>query len=204
MKTWKIAVPAVLACALAVSSVNAATTAAPSNGNPFTFALQGGIGIPNGDFSGTPSATSPDKLGASNGWNIAGQGDWWMNPTWGFGVDLGYHSNSVKDEAKALNGLDQVNTFTYGAHAIYEIPMQGQFHPYAQAGLGMGNVSAKPVTGSSTSENKFAWNLGAGVDFHANPMMSFGINALYNDVQTSTALNWVDVNARVTFHMASK
>ena len=57
-----------------------------------------------------------------------------MNPTWGFGVDLGYHSNTANSDAK-LAGLDQVNIFNYGAHALYMVPMQGQFHPYLQAGL---------------------------------------------------------------------
>jgi len=193
MKTWKIAVPVVLACALAVSSVNAATTAAASSGSPWSFALQGGMGLPNGDFGDI----------ANSGWNIGGQGDYWMNSNWGLGVDLGYHSNSASDAAKTA-GLDQVNIFNYGAHATYMIPMQGQFHPYLQAGLGMDNVSAKPVSGSSTSDNKFGWNVGGGADFRATPTMDFGINALYNTAQTDpNSLNWIDVNARLTFRMPS-
>src|SRR4051812_30847940 len=99
MKTWKIAVPAVLACALAVSSVNAATTAAPSSGMPLTFGIGAGLGLPTGDLGDA----------VKSGWNVGGQGDWWMNPTWGVGLDLGYHTNNLKFTGATSD--DKLNSF---------------------------------------------------------------------------------------------
>jgi len=208
MKTWKIAVAVALVMLTAASAFAAGTTKKMSNdtgttsGN-WTFGIQGGASMPTGDFGDA----------ASTGWNFGGQADYWMNSQWGFGGDVAYHANSGSDTYNAQLVADpffgpgteaKFNTIQYGVHTTYMIPTQGgQMFPYLQGGMGGYNVKSAIEGGllpGEVSENKFGFNMGAGVDFHASPTMNLGVNGTYHYISADpSALNWFGIEGRVTF-----
>jgi len=222
MRSWKFVVP-VLVIVLFASSALAAgssmSSSSTSSGN-WTFGIQGGASVPTSDYGSDFSA----------GWNIGGQADYWLNPQWGLGVDAGYHSTNAKDEfnnttfGSTTTPADGKTDFLqYGVHAVYMIPMQGaQVHPYLQGGVGGYNVkikvdnATKPTTESiDESKNKFGFNVGAGVDFHATNVVNLGINGTYHyvsgtdDIVPSAQVpsgfsfpsnnSWFGIQGRVTF-----
>jgi opacity protein-like surface antigen len=206
MKTWKIAVAVALVMLTAASAFAAGSTNKTSNdtGTPsgsWTFGLQGGASMPTGDYG---------EL-ASTGWNFGGQADYWMNSQWGFGADIAYHANSATDDVNtALDLVDPgsemtFSTMQFGVHSTYMIPTQGgTMFPYLQGGAGSYNVKAKIDGGAlpavEDSENKFGFNMGAGVDFRASPTVNLGVNGTYHYISADpSALNWFGVEGRVTF-----
>lgn len=207
MKTWKIAVPVVALAVLTAASAFAASSKisherSSTTGN-WTFGINGGATMPTGDFSNV----------AATGWNFGGQVDYWMNPTWSLGADGAYHSgngSSSFNDALVANPLFGPGTqfswssFQYGVHATYHIPTQGgQMYPYLQGGMGGYNMGAKIDGGllpGSTSDNKFGFNIGAGMDFRASPNMNLGVSGTYHYVTTDpSATNWFGIQGRVTF-----
>lgn len=211
MKTWKIAVPVVaLAVLTAASAFAAGSTRASrvsnvpssSTGN-WTFGINGGATMPTGDFGDV----------AATGWNFGGQVDYWMNPTWSIGADGDYHAGNASssfNDALIANPLFGPGTqfswsaFQYGVHATYHIQTQGgQMFPYLQAGMGGYNMGAKIDGGllpGSTSDNKFGFNIGGGMDFRATPTMNLGLSGTYHYVSTDpSSTNWFGIQGRVTF-----
>ena len=211
MRSWKFVVP-VLVIVLFASSALAAgssmSSSSSSSGN-WTFGINGGGSFPTGDYG------DKDVLGAGTGWNIGGQGDYWMSSMWGFGVDASYHANNAQDDFNTAlvpifgTGSEaKYSTIQYGAHAIFMIPTQGtQVFPYLQGGVGGYNVKQKIEGGTTTSDesvNKFGVNIGAGVDFRATPVLNLGVGGTYHYVTKDEkigdkALNWFGVQARVNF-----
>jgi opacity protein-like surface antigen len=205
MKTWKIAV-AVALVMLTAASAFAKGTAKMSNEagskGSWTFGLQGGASMPTGKFGDV----------ASTGFNFGGLANYWMNPQWAFGADVAYHANNASDAVKTALAVSdpgaelKFSTIQYGAHAIYMIPTQGgTMFPYLQGGAGAYNVKTKVTGGTApgdVSENKFGFNLGGGVDFHATPTVNLGVNGTYHYISADpNALNWFGVEGRVTFRM---
>jgi opacity protein-like surface antigen len=53
-----------------------------------------------------------------------------------------------------------------------------------------------------SSQNKFGFNFGGGVDFRASPTVNLGLNGIYHYVTADpTSLNWFGIEGRVTFKL---
>jgi len=214
MKTWKITVPVIALLVLMAASASAATKTHMSTGGgtgKWTFGIDGGGTFPTGDY----------KDLANTGFNIGGMADYWMNSTWGLGVNAAYHATNGSDDLNAALVADPAfgagseakwSTIEYGVHATYLIPTQGQIAPYVQAGAAGYNVKFKIDGGlapGDESVNKVGFNFGAGADFHATPVVNLGIGAKYYYVPSDTefgdkSINWFGVQGRVTFKMPTK
>lgn len=210
MKTWKIAVPVVALAVLTAASAFAAgtkmsTSSTTGSKGTWTFGIQGGLSKPTGDYNNE----------AKSGWNFGGQADYWFNSMWGVGADAAYHANNASDDFNAALVADPLfgtgttakfSVIQYGVHATYMIPMTGsQFAPYLQAGGAGYNIKEKIEGGlapGDNSDNKFGFNVGAGVDYHATPTLNVGINGTYHDVPVNgSTFSWFGVQGRVTFKM---
>ena len=208
MKTWKIAVAVALVMLTAASAFAAGTTkkmthdSGTTSGN-WTFGIQGGMSKPTGDYGNL----------ANSGWNFGGQADYWMNPQWAFGGDVAYHANTAADAVNAALVADPLfgpgtemkfNTIQYGVHTTYMFPVQsGSTFPYLQGGMGGYNVKSTISGGllpSDVSQSKLGFNMGAGIDFRATPVVNLGINGTYHYITADpVALNWFGIEGRVTF-----
>jgi len=211
MRSWKFVGPVLLivlfaSSALAAGSSMSSSSSSTSSGS-WTLGINGGGSFPTGDY----------KDVANTGWNIGGQGDYWINSMWGVGVDAAYHANNGSDDFNAALVADPAfgtgsevkwSTIQYGAHVAFMIPTQSsQIFPYLQGGVAGYNVKFKIDGGlqpGDESVNKVGFNIGTGVDFRATPVVNLGINGTYNYVPKDTefndkALNWFGVQGRVNF-----
>src|SRR5215510_1129489 len=138
---------AVLGVALMASCVGAAH--AGSNWIGFS----GGAGIPTGDYGDA----------AATGWHLGATGTHMMNDQWGIGGDLAYHAWGASDELKAATEatFGPGSEFSWSAiqanvHGTMMFPTQSNVKPFAQAGVGLYNVTAKltsPAGDDNTSKS---------------------------------------------------
>src|SRR5262245_36864856 len=146
-----------LVLGMALSMVAAAT----ANAGTTWLGLNGGVGMPTGDYGDA----------ASNGWNIGATVTQSINDMWGIGADLGYHSwggNSDLEDAIGPNTDITFGAVQATAHAMVNFPTQSPMKPYMKAGLGLYNVSTKidsPSGNADDSQSKFGYNFGAGMNF---------------------------------------
>lgn len=105
------------------------------------------------------------------------------------GYDFGSESGIDGGSAKIwMFGAD--SRFSFGAPTM-------PFKPFIFGGGGMASVSIDGFSGSNTSlvtayndasstetQNKFYWNVGGGLEFKANPMMSFFVQGRFVSVAT--------------------
>jgi len=159
-----------------VASAAILTAAAPARAqgyNPFQIGASGGIAFPTGDL-GTSTNT---------GYNIA--------------VVVGYKPQlmplSVRAEA-AYNqfgfsgGGGSINIPSFTGNLVYELPLGMSFTPYAIGGAGLYRPSAGfSVGGSTTAENDFGWNIGAGIKIPLSSSFDTFIEARYNSVNVGGA-----------------
>jgi opacity protein-like surface antigen len=155
--------------------------------------ISGGAGIPTGDYGDA----------AATGWNVGVTGTHMISDQWGFGGDLGYHawngSSDMNAAAEALFGPGSEfswNALQANAHAIMAFPTQTSVQPYAQAGVGLYNVTAKlksPLGDDDTSKSKLGFNVGGGMYFPTASNMKWGINGAYHIVPAKDDLG-ADVN----------
>ena len=177
----------VLGVALSALSVGAA------NAGSNWIGLAGGAGIPTGDYG---DAASP-------GWHFGVTGTHMMNDQWGIGGDLGYHawsgSEDINDAMEAAFGPGSEltwNAIQANVHAVMMFPTQTNMKPYAKAGLGIYNVTAKletPAGDDDTSESKLGFNFGGGMNFMSEGTRRWGIGAAYHIVPAEEDLG-SDVN----------
>ncbi len=178
-------------------TANAATT---------WMGIQGGAGIPTGDYGDV----------ATTGWHLGVTGTHWMNTTWGFGGDIAYHAWSASDDvnAAAEAAFGPGSEFHWSAmqataHAKANLPMQSQTHPYATFGVGMYNITSKlssPSGDADASKSKLGFNLGAGMTMPGTGTTRWGFDALYHVVPASddfgSDLNFFTVGANVMWGMS--
>jgi opacity protein-like surface antigen len=178
---------AVLGVALLTVSVGAAH--AGSNWIGFS----GGAGIPTGDYGDA----------AATGWHIGATGTHMMNDQWGIGGDLAYHAWGGSDELNAATeaAFGPNSEITWSAiqanvHGTMMFPTKSTMKPYAQAGVGLYNVSAKlssPSGDDDTSKSKLGFNFGGGMDFAGSGNMHWGVDAGYHLISAKDDLG-ADVN----------
>src|SRR6266568_4397795 len=93
MRSWKFVVPVLVVVLFASSALADSTMSSSSStsSGTWTFGINGGGSFPTGDY----------KDLANTGWNIGGQGDYWINSMWGVGVDVAYHASKASDDLNA-------------------------------------------------------------------------------------------------------
>src|SRR5215471_16238399 len=171
----------IFAVALLVLGVGAA------NAGTNWIGFSGGAGIPTGDFGNA----------ATTGWHIGATGTHMMNDQWGIGADLGYHSWSgstdANNAAEAMFGPGSEFSYTAfqaTAHAIMDFPTQSNVKPYVKAGLGLYDVGSKlssPSGDATSSDSKFGFNFGGGMNFVSSGNMRWGVDAGYHLVPNNTS-----------------
>ncbi|MBI5710336.1 MAG: porin family protein [Candidatus Eisenbacteria bacterium] len=192
MRSWKIFVPALLACLLVVPVGHAAK-------GDFIFGLQGGLSVPTGDYG--------DSL--KSGFMGGVYGDYMVHEMFAIGVDASYNKN----DGKELPAGDEVKStiVQFGAHGKWVPDMKdAPVSPFVQLGAGLYNVKREMTVSSvpsDTTVNKFGFNLGAGLDYKATPQVSVGVFGNYHNISdawTDTAgdkksATYFTAGVRVTF-----
>ena len=201
----------VAAAALVLALVGAAPKA---HAQAFTFGLTGGAAIPMGDYG------DAYKVGFEGGV----MGDWWVSPQYALGIDVVGNFHNAKDDlndyytalSDALGGTSDVTlkgtVIQFTAHAKWKFAMEGSTTaPYIQAGLGGYNAHSKleggVFDGDTSSDTKFGFNVGAGVDFMATPSMGFGVAGNWHNITDAftdssgekKSAQYVQVGAVLTF-----
>jgi opacity protein-like surface antigen len=191
-----------LACALAL----VAGTAHAAVGDMW-FGVQGGMAIPTGDFGDV----------AKTGFQGTLSGQYGVAKNCYFGVDLGYHMWSAKDEINdALVAAPplgfgpgselKLSALQATAFGTYNFPMADEKQmPYIKIGAGIYNVKSKIEGGTleeDESESNFGFNLGAGYDYEVSPAYTIGLLAAYHSIQTEgEATNLFTIGAKLAFGM---
>jgi len=148
---------------------------------PFSIGISGGMSVPTGDYS--------DFI--KSGYNLSGMFE--VKPA-AFPVALRLEGQWQKFDAK---GGEDANLRTLGvlANAVYYLPTPGIVKPYFTGGLGMMNGK---VTGGESS-TKFAFDLGAGVNFQLTGITTF-VEANWQSIQTEgTAFRQFPIRVGVKF-----
>jgi opacity protein-like surface antigen len=133
---------------------------------PFSIGISGGLSAPTGDFG----------KGYKSGYNVSGMFEF-QPPA--FPVALRLEGQWQQFDAKAGSG----NFRTLGALAnvVYYIPSPGIVKPYFTGGLGVINGKEKTSLGSGDA-TKFAYDLGAGVNFQLTGISTF-VEANWQSIQ---------------------
>jgi opacity protein-like surface antigen len=177
----------VLSTALLVFGVGVANAASTWIG------INGGVGMPTSDYGDA----------AATGFQFGATGTRMLNDQWGIGGDIGYHMWNGSDDANAAAELAfgpgsefKWSALQATAHVMVAIPTQGAVSPYLRGGLGIYNLGLKlesPAGDDDTSESKFGFNIGAGMNFASSGNMRWGVAGQYHIVPAEEDLG-ADVN----------
>lgn len=162
---------------------------------PVSFGISGGLSMPTGDFGD----------GFKSGYNISGLLQF-QQPTWpvAIRVEGQYQDFSGKD------GLDGASAKTIGglANVLYYFPTKSTVRPYLTGGLGFFHIKGDAgdacsaelgADACSSSENKFGYDLGAGLEFQLSGMSTF-IEANWQSVQTEgSATRMIPIRVGIKF-----
>lgn len=137
--------------------------------NPVQLGIAGGLSLPTSDLSDIVD------LGF-NGTVTVG-----MTPALiplGIRIDGAINQFAIKDELADGNA----RFLSVTGNLVYKIP-GAMVSPYLIGGAGLYNVNIEVAPFGSESENKFGWNVGAGINMPLSGFSTF-IEARYNQVQT--------------------
>ena len=151
---------------------------------PVSFGIAGGMSMPTGDFG--------DAF--KSGYNVSGIVQF-QQPTWpvALRVEAQYQDFGAKGgvdaSAKTIGGL---------ANVIYAFPTKSTVRPYVTGGLGFFHL--KMDAGElSSSDNKFGFDMGAGLDFQLSGMNTF-IEANWQSIRADgSAANQIPVRVGIRF-----
>ena len=131
---------------------------------PVSFGIAGGLSMPTGDFGD----------GFKSGYNISGLVQF-QQPTWPVAIRV----EGQYQDFSAKEGVDaSVSTIGGLANVLYSFPNKSTVKPYVTGGLGFFHVKS-----DVGSDNKFGYDLGAGLEFQLSGMSTF-IEANWLSVQT--------------------
>lgn len=207
----KFGIVAVLLCLFAVPAL-----AAPGE---ITFGLDGGMGIPMGDFGKAFKA----------GFNGGVFADYMVTDMFAIGVDGSYNQFKGKDvpfsidipTVGTLNVTDEKFTvLQFGAHvkvapAMKDMPLA----PYLQVGAGIYSGKDEVTAdldgvdeSTSASKSKFGYNIGIGADYKATPQIGVGVFGTFHSIMNAfeavggtekKSANYVAVGLKVSFSTAA-
>lgn len=176
--------------AMVATTAHAQTMVAAAK--PVSFGVAGGLSIPTGDFGDA----------AKSGFNVSALGEF-HQAAWpvAIRVEAQYDQFSGKGDlesakAKMIGGL---------ANVLYYFPSKAMVKPYVTGGLGFfhnkydAGDACGDATDCSTSENKFAYDFGAGLQFQLTGISTF-IEANWNSIQTEgSATRMIPIRVGIKF-----
>ena len=155
--------------------VFAATANAQSMSKPVSFGIAGGMSVPTGDLGNV----------LSTGYNLSGMLNF-RGPAWPvslrvegqwqhFGV-----TNVADANVKSIGGL---------ANLVYGFGSKSMVRPYVTGGLGFFHITSDfgntcGLADCSTSDNKFGFDVGAGLQFQLTGISTF-VEGDWQSIQTS-------------------
>lgn len=179
-----------VAMGLAMVATTAHAQSMTPAAKPVTFGVAGGLSIPTGDFSNV----------VKSGFNVSALAEM-QQAAWpvAIRVEAQYDQFSGKDvfdglKSKSIGGL---------ANVLYYFPSKAMVKPYVTGGLGFfhNTVDAPSscTTDCSASENKFAYDLGAGLAFQMTGISTF-VEANWNSIQTEgSATRMIPIRVGIKF-----
>jgi opacity protein-like surface antigen len=190
----------IIACVWAVGAFPAHAAAETWMG------LQGGVGMPFGDFADV----------ASTGFNLGVTGDHMFGKYWALGGEISVHGFGGNDDLeKRLSAMNGVPTdFTFRtiplvAHAKYMLPANGKLAPFLKYSLGVYQIRKKEDAGIiqvDKSQTKFGFQIGAGANFRSTATIAYGgelayhyISGAVNDNGENKAGNLLTLRAQLMF-----
>jgi len=162
--------------------------AAPSfAGNMQQIGVTAGFASPTGDFG----------KAAGSGWLAGATYCYGLNSMWGIGLDANYYGFGSKSFDDGLGGSEKIQPtlVQVTAHVKYFFPMKGsKMMPYVKGGLGIYDLSEK-ATGTflgnsisaTNSSSNFGFNLGLGDTWSMGSKSSWGLEALYHIISSSSS-----------------
>jgi len=214
-----------LVAALALLAVAPVANAAGG----WTISLNGGLGIPTGDFK--------DSLEAKSGPQFALDICYHLSDLFAVGVDGGMNQNKhgFEGDVEDLGGgatltadKDKFIAWHAGVHGKYMIPMQGKVHPYGVLGVGIYNLKedyeytfndgAGTIVTFTDEADEAAGNfeqpgsrlggrIGLGAMYQATGQVGVGIEADYNMITMDkdkfdvSSLQYLTVRAVVSYNL---
>lgn len=173
-----------LALALSASAAHAQATGAPTR--PVSVGITGGLSIPTGDFGDV----------YSSGYNAGALLEFArpVSPL-AFRIEGEYQRFAVKDEA-SIGDPPDLRVISGVANLLYKFGGETA-RPYLLGGVGLFNVGATVDGGDS--ENKFGFNVGAGLELPLSGITAFG-DIRYQSIQTEgDALNLIPIRVGIRF-----
>jgi outer membrane protein with beta-barrel domain len=153
--------------------------------NPVQLGIAGGLALPTSDLSDIAD------LGF-NGTVTVG-----MTPALiplGIRIDGAINQFAIKDNL----GDGNVRFLSLTGNLVYKIP-GAMVSPYLIGGAGLYNAKVEVAPFGSDSENKFGWNIGAGINMPLSGFSTF-IEARYNQVQTDAqSLKFIPITFGILF-----
>ena len=151
---------------------------------PVSFGIAGGMSMPTGDFGNA----------FKSGYNVSGILQF-QQPSWpvALRIEAQYQDFSAKGgvdaSAKTIGGL---------ANVIYAFPTKSTVRPYVTGGLGYFHLKAEEGD-LSASDNKFGFDMGAGLDFQLSGMNTF-IEANWQSIRAEgAAANQIPIRVGIRF-----
>lgn len=159
-----------------------------------TISVDGGIGVPIGNFA------SEEAADAGLGFRFGGGVEYQVTPVFAVGLDGSYNRNSHSiegttesdGETGASFDKDRFGTWHLGFHGTYLFPVTGEtVQPFLRLGLGIYSMSESweytytdPVgvmvdSGKETFGSRLGGSLGAGANFRITDTIGFGVGAEY-------------------------
>jgi len=161
-----------------------------------------GLGFPLGDFGDA----------AKTGFFGGLESDHWSNDRFGYGGDLLFNHNAVKDVPTILGGGNRSGSITpisISAHAKYAFPSSGRYAPFLRGGIGLYHVSTKvDAAGSSPgiddSATKFGIHFGGGASMKNMGSAKLGLEAAYHIVFTdNSSTSFLNLGLLLQFQIAA-
>lgn len=186
---------AIVLAALACAALTVpARAAAPGD---ITFGLDGGVGIPAGDFG----------KAFRSGFTAGVFGDYAVTRAVAVGIDGSWEQFKEKDVPFQVVVVDELGAplpggtvsdwkaeiVRFGAHLKVSPPLPGSLlAPYLQVGAGLYDVKNKissdvPDLSSEDSKSKFGFNLGIGADYRLTPSVGVGGFGAWHSVSSAFA-----------------
>ncbi len=215
----------VLSLVLAASMAEAGPSA-----KTFMIYLDGGMGIPSGDFG------DQNTFDAKSGFQFGGGVDYMVTDMIAVGLDGSYSKNKTGldgttfDAGGGVTGTwdeDKFTTIQFGAHARIMVPVhESPVSPYALLGLGMYSTKEKWSTsyddgspgfndgGAFKTDMRPGAKIGLGADFKATDQVSVGVGADFNFIKLNSgkmltnfgaavsSFQYVGIHGGVTFGIA--
>jgi opacity protein-like surface antigen len=151
---------------------------------PVSFGIAGGMSMPTGDFG--------DAF--KSGYNVSGLLQF-QQPSWpvALRIEAQYQDFGAKGgvdaSAKTIGGL---------ANVIFAFPTKSTVRPYVTGGLGFFHLKMEEGD-LSASDNKFGFDMGAGLDFQLSGMNTF-IEANWQSIRADgAAANQIPIRVGIRF-----